>query len=247
MPRGALRPREGMLRAALVNNWEVDKGAQRSATTLRRRRGFSTSLAEGLIISLLLLLSVLGIRMSQVQREADDAQGALEALQASLPALKPLLANLPQEHQSQWRDVQEFARKVARVADLEKEKVDLARELSDLRSRLAAKFPSPEAQSVRETSSDRNELDATRHDEERTAKAALPESERPFLHDRVDKVSLIVESKVPPSPVQAAPEPGPSQVAAGPRRIEPRPACRKLHSMHHHAGRRSGEVSPWCP
>jgi len=245
-----------MLRAAVVNNWNLDGGIQqRSAATVRRghRHGLSMgiSLAEALILLLLLLLLVLGVRMVHVQKQAHDAQGAYEALQASIPALKPFLENLPQEHQLRAPEVQEFLVKLSRVIELEKARATLARENSDLRSRLAAKSPDPEPAAkspVPEPQEARAlSVDLDRRGDESPAKAALVEGERAPLHDRAAKVTANVANNFSPNEAMAPRAESLSRSVAGPRRTQPRPGCSNRDFLRAHVGRPSGQISAWCP
>src|SRR4051812_21387812 len=91
------------LRAVLVSNLDLDRGNQQPAAGRSRRHRFcmGLSLAESLNLVLFLIMVVLGVRLTQLQTLASDAQRATEALQASLPALRPVLDRFQQSRDLQ--------------------------------------------------------------------------------------------------------------------------------------------------
>jgi hypothetical protein len=136
---------ERMLRTTVLNNLNLDGQTQRNATTVRRGHGrgiaLGLSLPEVLIFVLFLLLLVLVARLVQVEGQAHYARTAYDGLQASVPALKPLLESLRQEQQLHTSDPQELAAKLARAVELAKVAEKLSLENSDLRLQLAALTP----------------------------------------------------------------------------------------------------------
>lgn len=147
MPRGGSPSIKGerMLRTTVLNNLNLDGRTQRGATTVRRRQGrgiaLGLSLPEVLIFVLFLLLLVLVARLVQVEEQAHSARTAYDGLQASVPALKPLLESLRQEQQLHTADPQELAAKLARAVELARVADKLSLENSDLRLQLAALMP----------------------------------------------------------------------------------------------------------
>src|SRR2546423_589135 len=105
------------LRAVLINNLNIERGNQQIAGRRSRQNHFSIglSLVECLILVLFLVLLVLGTRLIQIQKQASNAQRAYEALQASLPALKPLLERFKQDQQFQTEAFEEIVVKLARA------------------------------------------------------------------------------------------------------------------------------------
>lgn len=136
---------ERMLRTTVLNNLNLGGRTQRNAATVRRRHGrgiaLGLSLPEVLIFVLFLLLLALVARLVHVEKQAHDARTAHEGLQASVPALKPLLESLQQEQQLHTSDPQELAAKVARAVELAKVAEKLSLENSELRLQLAALAP----------------------------------------------------------------------------------------------------------
>lgn len=267
MPRRGLPSTEGngLLRTAVLNNWSLaDREEQRVPPPASRERRRSSSLIEALIVSLFLLSLVLGVRMVHVQKQAQDAQGAYEALQASIPTLKPFLDSLPTDHQPRADEVQEFVLKLARVVELEKARAGLARENADLRSRLAAKSPPPKPQEAPAANAALVEGEREHHRGDKVnvivegsvppseamaarAETALVERAREPLHDWAGKVSAIVENDLSPNEATAPPAENLNGVVASPRRTQRRPGCGSGALLQAHAGRQGGRISAWCP
>lgn len=264
------------LRAVLVSNLDLDRGNQQPTAERSRRHRFSMglSLAESLNLVLFLIMVVLGVRLTQLQGQATDAQRASEALQAGLPALRPVLDRFQQSRDFQTEAFDQMVVKLTRAIRSERAAADLARENSELRAQLAAhkaarSEPRADVEPVAviasepQTSTDDPAATAdTLSGLELLSRKAGPEVPVAEPAEAPTPKSALLEgdSVQPQSPqsrdagglaVRDLAANGPSAPAAASpkgvaaaRRLERRPECESRRRFAAGAG---GQVSFWCP